>query len=98
MYDRATRFWSLLLSVLEAMPFNGHGRDVRKGLFWSAHQRFFKGLLIASKVQDAGGLLCWGWRRAGWAVLMCGMQGHRCAGGGPELAGLCLYVGGRAQG
>ncbi len=52
MYDRSCFFWSLLLSLLMALPKAGRGpRDIRQGLFWSAHQRFFKCLLIASKVR-----------------------------------------------
>jgi hypothetical protein len=51
LYDRSTQFWSLLLSVLNCLPHQpGNGRDLRKGLFWAAHQRFYKGLLIAAKV------------------------------------------------
>lgn len=51
LYDRSTQFWSLLLSVLNCLPQKGKGRDLRKGLFWAAHQRFYKGLLIAAKVR-----------------------------------------------
>jgi len=52
LYDRSTHFWSLLLSVLNCLPrAPGRGRDGRKGLFWAAHQRFYKGLLIAAKVR-----------------------------------------------
>uniref|UniRef100_A0A7S3QMH8 Strawberry notch AAA domain-containing protein n=1 Tax=Dunaliella tertiolecta TaxID=3047 RepID=A0A7S3QMH8_DUNTE len=51
LYDRSTQFWSLLLSVLRNLPRGENGgRDPRKGLFWAAHQRFYKGLLIAAKV------------------------------------------------
>ncbi|KAF5829652.1 hypothetical protein DUNSADRAFT_15693 [Dunaliella salina] len=49
LYDRSTQYWSLLLSVLNCLP-RPQGRDSRKGLFWAAHQRFYKGLLIAAKV------------------------------------------------
>uniref|UniRef100_A0A7S3QMV8 Strawberry notch AAA domain-containing protein n=1 Tax=Dunaliella tertiolecta TaxID=3047 RepID=A0A7S3QMV8_DUNTE len=50
LYDRSTQYWSLLLSVLNCLPKPMGGRDMRKGLFWAAHQRFYKGLLIAAKV------------------------------------------------
>eukprot|EP00967_Tisochrysis_lutea_P068773 scaffold90207_cov22-Tisochrysis_lutea.AAC.1 len=51
LYDRSTQYWSLLLSVLNCLPKPMGGRDMRKGLFWAAHQRFYKGLLIAAKVR-----------------------------------------------
>lgn len=59
MYDRSTQFWSLLLSVLKSLPplktgGKGKGRDMRGGLYWAAHQRFYKGLLIAAKVRVRG--------------------------------------------
>jgi hypothetical protein len=51
LYDRSTQFWMLLLSVLKSLPRAGSkGRDMRLGLYWGAHQRFYKGLLIAAKV------------------------------------------------
>lgn len=51
MYNRSTMLWSLLHNVLKHMPKKGRGRDARQGLFWSAHQRFYKCMLMASKVR-----------------------------------------------
>lgn len=52
LYDRATQLWTLLFSVLGCLPRqSSRGRDMRGALFWSSHQRFFKGLLIAAKVR-----------------------------------------------
>lgn len=56
MYDRSTQFWTLLLNILKKLPVDGNGqmagprRDIKKGLFWGAHQRFYRQMLIASKV------------------------------------------------
>ncbi|GIM01409.1 hypothetical protein Vretimale_6229 [Volvox reticuliferus] len=53
MYDRACAIWSLVHNVMRALPKakNVRGRDVKSGLFWGAHQRFFRQMLIASKVR-----------------------------------------------
>ncbi|PSC70731.1 strawberry notch [Micractinium conductrix] len=46
MYDRASMMWTLMWRCVQAHP------KMRKlqGTFWSAHQRFFKQMLIAAKV------------------------------------------------
>lgn len=46
MYNRATMFWMLLYRVM------GTVRSTKKwrGVFWSAHQRFFRSMLVAGKV------------------------------------------------
>ncbi|KAJ9534468.1 hypothetical protein QJQ45_016176, partial [Haematococcus lacustris] len=51
LYDRAAQFWTLLLKITEQLPKATGRRDLRKSLMWASHQRFFKGLLIASKVR-----------------------------------------------
>ncbi|GIL64960.1 hypothetical protein Vafri_18816 [Volvox africanus] len=58
MYDRACALWSLVHNVLRALPKakNLRGRDVKSGLFWGAHQRFFRQMLIASKVRRCADL------------------------------------------
>ncbi|MEW5304646.1 MAG: hypothetical protein WDW36_007243 [Sanguina aurantia] len=57
MYDRSTQFWTLLFNILKKLPkdvVKGRdgkaGRDVKKSLIWAAHQRFYRQMLIASKV------------------------------------------------
>ena len=52
MFDRSTEYWQLLLTTCEKiLAFSG----VRKSLaqFWSAHQQFYKLMLIAGKLPDA---------------------------------------------
>ncbi|KAG2496515.1 hypothetical protein HYH03_005339 [Edaphochlamys debaryana] len=53
MYDRSCLMWSLVYNVLRALPRakNRQGRDIKGGLFWSAHQRFYRQMLMASKVK-----------------------------------------------
>jgi hypothetical protein len=51
MYDRSCAFWNLLINLLRQLP---GGR--RKGLLWAAHQRFYRQMLMASKVSDSTGL------------------------------------------
>jgi hypothetical protein len=55
MYDRAVDAWSLLAAVLRQLPRPGGGRDMKASLFWSAHQRFFRQMLIASKAGRRAG-------------------------------------------
>ena len=54
MYDRSCRLWGLLWNVMRQLPRaaakNRGGRDSKAALFWSAHQRFYRQMLIASKV------------------------------------------------
>lgn len=57
MYDRSTQFWTLLFNILKKLPVDGQApgtrgtrRDMKKSLFWAAHQRFYRQMLIASKV------------------------------------------------
>ncbi|GLC46902.1 hypothetical protein PLESTB_001282200 [Pleodorina starrii] len=53
MYDRSCSLWSLVYNVLRALPKakNARGRDMKASLFWGAHQRFYRQMLIASKVR-----------------------------------------------
>ncbi|EFN55772.1 hypothetical protein CHLNCDRAFT_51983 [Chlorella variabilis] len=46
MYDRATSFWTLLWKIVQCHP----RLKKLQGVFWSANQRFWKQLLMASKV------------------------------------------------
>ena len=57
MYDRSCALWSLVYNVLRALPKakNSRGRDMKASLFWGAHQRFYRQMLIASKVGRRGG-------------------------------------------
>ena len=64
MYDRSCAFWSLLLRLLRpSMGKNSKAKDGRLqalgdrrlGLYWSAHQRFFRQMLMASKVTASQG-------------------------------------------
>ena len=52
-YDRSCMFWNLLWKVVAAHP------KLKKlqGVFWSAHQRFFKQMLMGCKV--SGAACCW---------------------------------------
>ncbi|XP_073542075.1 protein strawberry notch homolog 2 isoform X3 [Phyllobates terribilis] len=53
MYNRAAQLWAEALSIFQTAA-DWIGLDSRKSLwgqFWSAHQRFFKYLCIAAKVQ-----------------------------------------------
>ncbi|GFR48740.1 hypothetical protein Agub_g10698, partial [Astrephomene gubernaculifera] len=53
MYDRSCALWSLVYNVMRALPKtkNRSGRDMKASLFWGAHQRFYRQMLIASKVR-----------------------------------------------
>ncbi|GLC46848.1 hypothetical protein PLESTB_001541000 [Pleodorina starrii] len=52
MYDRAAELWQLLYKITENLPKFGDKRDsLRMSQFWSSHQRFFRLMLIACKVQ-----------------------------------------------
>ena len=46
MYDRASRFMSLLYNIIDQL----HPKRTTRAQFWAAAQRFFRQLLIASKV------------------------------------------------
>jgi len=60
MYDRATMVWMLVMRVMEAVYMisskNPNEKNPRKAsarwkaLFWAAHQRFFRSMLMAGKV------------------------------------------------
>jgi len=52
MYARATEVWQLLFEVvrLTTGSMQNKRRNIVTKLFWSAHQRFFKLMLMASKV------------------------------------------------
>lgn len=58
MYDRSVLLWSFLQKVMQALPWD-KAKDKSKGarkfdrrtiMFWAFHQRFFKSMLMASKV------------------------------------------------
>jgi hypothetical protein len=64
MYDRSVQFWTMLFEILVALPppppppkkrgggeSSGRGRDIKKSLFWGAHQRFFRQMLLGGKVK-----------------------------------------------
>jgi hypothetical protein len=54
MYDRAVDLWQLVFAVLKALDHNELAKSIPgkiSGLFWSAHQRFFRQMLIACKVR-----------------------------------------------
>lgn len=52
MYARAAEFWQLLSSVVVVLTrsMERRGAMTLNKLFWAAHQRFFKLMLMASKV------------------------------------------------
>ncbi len=56
MYDRSSVFWRLMYEVLLLLPKPPEGRggktlkDIKKSLFWSANQRFFRQMLMGGKV------------------------------------------------
>lgn len=50
MYDRATEAWSLLFSVVKTMQQYGACKSMFMRLMWAAFCRFFRQMLIASKV------------------------------------------------
>jgi hypothetical protein len=54
MYDRAVDFWVLIYTVLQEMEAEANVALPRKswGQFWSAHQRFFRQMLMAAKVNS----------------------------------------------
>ena len=64
MYNRASEFWQMLLNVFrvtESGRFTGAapvgGGRAQKGVlkwaqFWSAHQRFFRQMLLSAKVGE----------------------------------------------
>lgn len=62
MYDRSTLLWQLLFKVLTRLKAaesqgggggggKGKARDLKGGLFWAAHQRFYRQMLMAAKVR-----------------------------------------------
>eukprot|EP00930_Biecheleria_cincta_P044883 TRINITY_DN30922_c0_g1_i1.p1 TRINITY_DN30922_c0_g1~~TRINITY_DN30922_c0_g1_i1.p1 ORF type:complete len:1561 (-),score=286.50 TRINITY_DN30922_c0_g1_i1:353-5035(-) len=57
-YDQATELWQDLRRFLDLcqemdMFSNEKNRRIIEGMFWSAQQRFFKGLLVSAKVSKA---------------------------------------------
>jgi hypothetical protein len=52
MYDRAVDFWNILTEVLMEMHPEKMCGNFR-GIFWAAHQRFFRQMLIAAKVRSS---------------------------------------------
>jgi hypothetical protein len=52
MYERSAYFWTLLYQVMKVV---GSGR-FWKGQFWSAHQRFYRSMLMAAKVKKCAEL------------------------------------------
>ncbi len=61
MYDRSAIMWSLIYNVMRALPKSQSKRDVKVGLFWSAHQRFYRQMLMAAKVRRGWGRMGWVW-------------------------------------
>ncbi|GFR48198.1 hypothetical protein Agub_g10015, partial [Astrephomene gubernaculifera] len=54
MYDRSCSLWALIYNVMRQVKPKSKGkgsRDKRASLFWGAHQRFYRQMLIASKVR-----------------------------------------------
>ena len=73
MYDRSTVFWQLLLSCARLLPplkaKGGARGNIRMALFWGAHQRFYRQMLMAAKVGGwlaRGGVAGGGGWLAGW--------------------------------
>lgn len=52
MYNRSSTMWNLIFNVMRNLPKSQKGRDVKVGLFWSAHQRFYRQMLMAAKVRE----------------------------------------------
>ncbi|KAH7622457.1 putative Protein FORGETTER 1 [Nannochloris sp. 'desiccata'] len=52
MYERSTYFWTLLYQVMKHVATNKHWQ----GQFWGAHQRFYRSMLMASKVKKCAEL------------------------------------------
>lgn len=59
MYDKASMFWTLLFQILKLLNTAGHGLERGGGeeeskrwqsLYWAAHQRFFRSMLMSAKV------------------------------------------------
>jgi len=53
MYERSARFWTLLYQVMLRV---GGSNKYWKGQFWGAHQRFYRSMLMASKVKKCAEL------------------------------------------
>jgi hypothetical protein len=53
MYDRSVQFWVMLHEILNQLPRREGGRDHKKSLFWSAHQRFYRQMLLGGKVRHS---------------------------------------------
>ncbi|KXZ54936.1 hypothetical protein GPECTOR_3g106 [Gonium pectorale] len=52
MYDRSVHLWNLIFKVMSQLPKDKRWkRDVRQSLFFSSHQRFYRQMLMASKVK-----------------------------------------------
>eukprot|EP00854_Cymbomonas_tetramitiformis_P015604 gene15604-18499_t len=51
MYNRSCDFWRLLLKVFDAAgEMSGRRKKVKMAQFWGTHQRFYRMMLMASKV------------------------------------------------
>ena len=49
-YDRAASLWQLLIALLENIPIELSRHKRRGALLWGAHQRFFRLMVMATKV------------------------------------------------
>ncbi|KAL4451948.1 hypothetical protein ABPG75_007610 [Micractinium tetrahymenae] len=69
MYDRSTMLWTLLWKIVRCHP----RMKKLQGVFWSANQRFFKQMLMASKVPSCAQLAREAVHNHGMAVVI-GLQ------------------------
>ncbi len=107
LYDRACMIWNLLGNILAQLPGGRGGRDFRVSLFWSAHQRFYKCLLMAAKVwltaplhtheqsidSHARGIKHAQLEKC-WPCAFCtqSSEGHKAQGAGWEYVCVCVWM------
>lgn len=93
-YDRAAEFWQLLWAVVSQLVahMGRKERAVRTAQFWGSHQRFFRMLLMASKVPACAELARQAVEQQGMCVVIglqstgeANMNAARAAEGDAEL-------------